>query len=87
MNMGVSSSARQKFVKFPTISIVFLSPLIISSVIRRPAMLAVINDTKQPETKARKATAVMDGLRSGASALKAPIMMPMELGFAKPQMA
>lgn len=50
-------------------------------------MLAVINETKQPETKARKATFVIEGRRSGASALKAPIMIPIELGLAKPQIA
>lgn len=37
--------------------------------------------------KARKATFVMDGLRSGASALSAPIIIPIELGFANPQIA
>lgn len=50
-------------------------------------MLAVISETKHPETKARKATLVIDGLRSGASALKAPIIIPIELGLANPQMA
>jgi hypothetical protein len=50
-------------------------------------MLAVINETKQAETKARNANFVIEVLRSGASALKAPIMMPMELKLAKLQMA
>jgi hypothetical protein len=60
---------------------------IISSVINSPAILAVISDTKQPDTNALKATFVIDGRRSGASALSAPIMIPIELGLAKPQIA
>uniref|UniRef100_A0A1A9WK10 Uncharacterized protein n=1 Tax=Glossina brevipalpis TaxID=37001 RepID=A0A1A9WK10_9MUSC len=40
-----------------------------------------------PTTNARKATAAITGLRLGAIALKLPIKIPMELGFAKPQMA
>jgi hypothetical protein len=62
-------------------------PSIISSVMRRPAMLAVMSDTKQPDTKALNATFVIVGRRSGASALRAPIMIPIELGLANPQMA
>lgn len=62
-------------------------PSIISSVINNPAILAVISDTRHPEMKALKATFVMDGRRSGARALSAPIIMPIELGFAKPQIA
>lgn len=53
----------------------------------KPAILAVINDTRQPEMKALKATFVMDGRRLGARALNDPIIMPIELGFANPQMA
>lgn len=62
-------------------------PSIISFVISNPAILAVIRDTKQPEMKARNATFVIEGRFSGARALKAPIMIPIELGFAKPQIA
>lgn len=62
-------------------------PSTISSVINKPAMLAVMRETKLPETKARNATFAIDGLRSGASALSDPIMIPMELGLAKPQTA
>lgn len=62
-------------------------PATISSVIKSPAMLAVISDTEQPAIKALKATFVIDGLFSGASALKAPIIIPSDDGLAKPQMA
>lgn len=80
--------ANYKLVVFSTMLVSFDPvPSIISSVIKSPAMLAVINDTKQPETNARKATLVIEGLRSGASALKAPIIIPIELGLAKPHIA
>lgn len=62
-------------------------PSTISSVIKSPAMLAVINDTKVPEMKARKATLVIEGLRSGARTPKAAITIPIDPGLAKPQMA
>lgn len=62
-------------------------PSIISSVMSSPAMLAVISETKQPDTKARNATFVIAGRLSGARALKDPIMIPIELGFANPQIA
>lgn len=62
-------------------------PSIISSVISSPAILAVIKDTQQPDTKALNATLVIEGRFSGASALRAPIIIPIELGFAKPQIA
>lgn len=48
-------------------------------------MLAVTRETKQPAMKARNATFVIECLLVGASALKPPIMMPIELGLAKPQ--
>lgn len=50
-------------------------------------MLAVVNDTAHPVMKARNATLVIEGRRSGANALKAPIMIPIDDGLAKPQMA
>lgn len=62
-------------------------PSIIASVIKSPAIQALIKHTIDPARNALKATLVMDFLRSGANALKAPIMIPRELGFAKPQMA
>lgn len=65
----------------------FDPPDIISSVIKRPAMLAVVNETAHPVMKALSATLVIDGRLSGAKALKAPIMMPIDDGLANPQMA
>jgi hypothetical protein len=65
----------------------FILLSIISSVINRPAILAVSNDTKHPQINARKATFVMDGLLSGLSALKIPIKTPIEAGLANPQIA
>lgn len=50
-------------------------------------MLAVIKGTIHPAMNARNATFTIVGRLSGAKALKAPIMMPMALGFPKPQIA
>lgn len=60
---------------------------IISSVNSRPAVLAVMKGTMQPATNARNATLTIVGRLSGAKALKAPIIMPIALGFPKPQIA
>lgn len=62
-------------------------PSIMASVINNPAIQALRKHTIDPARKALRATLVMDFLRSGAKALNAPIMIPRELGFAKPQMA
>lgn len=62
-------------------------PIIISSVISNPAILEVSNDTRQPDMKALNATLLIDCLLSGANELKAPIIIPIAIGFAKPQMA
>lgn len=59
----------------------------ISSVISRPAILALINGTMHPATKARNATFTIVGRLSGAKALNAPIMMPIALGLPNPQIA
>lgn len=58
-----------------------------SSVMSNPAMLAVISVTKVAEKKARSATLVIDGLRSGARADSPPTIIPIEDGFAKLQIA
>jgi hypothetical protein len=50
-------------------------------------MLAVQRLTKHAATNARNATFVITGRCSGASEEKPPIMMPIEDGFAKLQMA
>lgn len=62
-------------------------PVTISSVIKSPAMPAVMKHTKHPHKKERKATLVISGLRSGAKALSAPIIIPNDDGLAKPQIA
>lgn len=59
----------------------------LSGSIRSPAILAVIKHTIVPAMNARNATSVIDCRRFGAIADKAPIIMPMELGFANPQTA
>lgn len=64
-----------------------LLQFVISSVINRPAMLAVTKVTKHAEIKARTASFVTSGLRSGARAEIPPIMIPTEAGLAKLQMA
>jgi hypothetical protein len=60
---------------------------IMSSVNSKPAMLAVIKVTKQAASKARIATLVIAGRLSGARAERPPIIIPIEPGFAKLQMA
>lgn len=50
-------------------------------------MLAVIKVTKHPDSRARKATLVIDDLRFGARALNPPIIIPIEVGLANPQIA
>ena len=50
-------------------------------------MLAVKSGTMLPAMNARKATLVIESFRSGASTVKVPIMIPIELGLAKPQTA
>lgn len=52
-----------------------------------PAMLAVIKQMIEPDTKARTATDVMLARRSGAIADKEAIIMPNELGLANPHTA
>ena len=59
----------------------------ISSVIKSPAIAAVMNGTKQPQTKDLNATLVKSDRREGANALKAPIIIPNDDGFANPQIA
>ena len=59
----------------------------ISSVISRPAILAVRRDTIDPAMRARNATLEIDGRLSGASELNSPIIIPIALGFPKPQIA
>lgn len=53
----------------------------------KPAMLAVTKVTKQPESKALKATLTTEDLRCGETAEIAPIKIPTELKLAKLQMA
>ena len=50
-------------------------------------MHAVMKQATEPVIKERNDTAVMELRRSGAIALIAPIIIPNELGFAKPQIA
>lgn len=50
-------------------------------------MLAVMKQIVLPEMNALTATDVISGLFSGHIALNEPIIMPSELGLAKPQMA
>lgn len=52
-----------------------------------PAIDAVMNVTQLPATRARRATAVMSGRLEGSIELNAPIIIPSEEGFAKPQIA
>lgn len=52
-----------------------------------PAKLADIKHTMLPTTNALMATDVIRPFLLGAIAPKAPISIPKELGFAKPQMA
>lgn len=87
VKLGKSFFVQILKVELPPCKVAFIAfePATISSVIRRPAMLAVTRETKQPAMKARNATFVIECLLVGASALKPPIMMPIELGLAKPQ--
>lgn len=52
-----------------------------------PAMLAVRKQTAVPAKKARTTTPVICSFFSGAKEVKQPIMMPIDPGFAKPQIA
>lgn len=54
-----------------------------SSGINRPAMLAVHKDTRHAARNALKATFVIADLFSGHNAVSAPIIMPIDAGFAK----
>lgn len=54
---------------------------------RRPAMLALMKHMTQPEIHARIDALVMTVFFSGHIVLKLPIIMPSELGLAKPQTA
>lgn len=60
---------------------------VISSVINNPAILAVQRVTKHPDINDLKTTFVNEDFLSGASADSEPIMIPIEAGFAKLQMA
>lgn len=61
--------------------------LMFSRDLNLPAILAVMKQTQLPHTNALIATDTMADLLSGTIAPKLPIMMPRELGFAKPQIA
>jgi hypothetical protein len=52
-----------------------------------PAILAVMKHTRLPQINPLTATCVITDLFSGHMAPKAAIIMPNELGFAKPQIA
>lgn len=52
-----------------------------------PAIDAVMKVTQLPDTNALKATAVMSFRLDGSKELIAPIIIPMDDGFANPQRA
>lgn len=58
-----------------------------SSVINKPAILAVQSDTKKLEINALSVTFVIAVLLSGANDDNAPIIIPIEAGFVKLQIA
>lgn len=51
--------------------------------INKPATLAVMSVTKQPDINALRTTFVIAGLLSGANADNPPTIIPIELGLAK----